>query len=52
MENCKIVVFSCPVELRETETKGTILLDNAEELQKLSKNEEKTYEELILSYKN
>ncbi|CAL5992780.1 TCP-1_chaperonin subunit theta [Hexamita inflata] len=52
MENCKIVVFSCPVELRETETKGTILLDNADELQKLSKNEEKTYEELILSYKN
>lgn len=40
MDNCKIAVFSCPLEIRETETKGTILLDNAEDLQKLSKNEE------------
>lgn len=50
MDNCKIAVFSCPIELRETETKGTILLENAEELQKLSKNEENLYEELILSF--
>lgn len=29
MENCKIAVFTCPIELRETETKGTTLLENA-----------------------
>lgn len=40
MQKCKIAVFSCPIELRETETKGTILLENAEELQKISRNEE------------
>jgi T-complex protein 1 subunit theta len=51
MKNCKIAVFSCPIELRETETKGTILLENAEELQKLSSNEEVLYEELILGFK-
>lgn len=52
MENCKIAVFSCPIELRETETKGTVLLEDAEELKKLSKSEEQMYEEMILSYKN
>jgi len=52
MTDCHIAVFSCPIELRETETKGTVLLDNAEELKKLSKNEEEQYEELIKSYKD
>ena len=51
MKDCKIAVFTCPVELRETETKGTILLENAEDLKNISKNEEQQYEELILSYK-
>ena len=52
MDNCKIAVFSCPIELRETETKGTVLLEDAEELKKLSKSEEQMYEEMILTYKN
>ncbi|KAH0571273.1 TCP-1 chaperonin subunit theta [Spironucleus salmonicida] len=50
--NTKIAVFGCPVELRETETKGTILLENAEDLKNLNSSEEKAYEELILSFKN
>lgn len=50
MKNAKIAVFSCPIELRETETKGTILLENAEDLKKINVNEEEQYEALIKSY--
>lgn len=50
VQDAKIAVFSCPIELRETETKGTILLEAAEDLRGLNAGEEAQYEELIKSY--
>ena len=51
-ENCRIAVFTCPIELKETETKGTVMLQNAEELVNYSKSEEQAYDRLIMSLKN
>ncbi|XP_026872777.1 T-complex protein 1 subunit theta isoform X1 [Electrophorus electricus] len=40
VKDAKIVVFSCPFDCMVTETKGTVLIKNAEELMTFSKGEE------------
>jgi len=45
--NAKVAVYSCPLELLNTETKGTVLINNAEELKSFSKGEEDAIEKRI-----
>ncbi|CAB1333309.1 unnamed protein product [Coregonus sp. 'balchen'] len=40
IKDAKIAVFSCPFDCMVTETKGTVLINNAEELLNFSKGEE------------
>ncbi|CAH8461902.1 unnamed protein product [Dicrocoelium dendriticum] len=47
VHNCKIAIFSCPVDSLQTETKGTVLLTSAEELTQFSKGEEDIMEKHI-----
>ncbi|GMT33251.1 hypothetical protein PFISCL1PPCAC_24547 [Pristionchus fissidentatus] len=44
-KNARVAVFTCPFDLTQTETKGTILIDNADELQGYAAGEEKEVEE-------
>lgn len=39
-ERAKVVVFTCPIDISTTETKGTVLLHNAQEMLDFSKGEE------------
>jgi len=39
-KNAKVAVFSCPIDISQTETKGTVLLHNAKEMLEFSKGEE------------
>lgn len=39
-EQSKVVVFTCPIDISTTETKGTVLLHNAKEMLEFSKGEE------------
>lgn len=39
-EKSKVVVFTCPIDISTTETKGTVLLHNAKEMLEFSKGEE------------
>ena len=43
----KVGVFSCPIDVSQTETKGTVLLKNAEEMVNYSKGEEERLEAVI-----
>jgi len=43
----KIALYSCPVDITQTETKGTVLIKTAEELKKFSSGEESMFEEQI-----
>ncbi|OJJ89025.1 chaperonin-containing T-complex subunit CCT8 [Aspergillus glaucus CBS 516.65] len=43
----KVGVFSCPIDVSQTETKGTVLLKNAEEMMNYSKGEEERLESAI-----
>ncbi|CAG5131274.1 unnamed protein product [Candidula unifasciata] len=47
VENAKIVVYSCPLDSMQTETKGTVLIKNADELLNFSKGEENLMEQQI-----
>ncbi|CAJ0928665.1 unnamed protein product, partial [Mesorhabditis belari] len=38
--NCRVAVFTCPFDLTQTETKGTVLIENADELMGYAKGEE------------
>ena len=38
--NAKVAVYSCPFDASNTETKGTVLINTAEELKTFSKGEE------------
>jgi hypothetical protein len=44
----KVAVFSCPIDISQTETKGTVLLHNAKEMLDFSKGEEVQLEKVIL----
>ncbi|ELU09284.1 hypothetical protein CAPTEDRAFT_170370 [Capitella teleta] len=46
---CKVAVYSCPLDLMQTETKGTVLIKSAQELLDYSTGEEKQVEEHIKS---
>lgn len=39
-QKSKVVVFTCPIDISTTETKGTVLLHNAQEMLDFSKGEE------------
>lgn len=43
----KVAVFSCGIDISQTETKGTVLLKKAEELLEFSRGEEKQLEAII-----
>merc|ERR1712137_735573 len=43
----KVGVFSCPVDISQTETKGTVLLHNAKEMMDFTKGEEQQVERII-----
>ncbi|KAJ1367654.1 T-complex protein 1 subunit theta [Parelaphostrongylus tenuis] len=46
-ENARIAVFTCPFDLTQTETKGTVLIENAEELMGFAKGEESEVESQV-----
>ena len=43
----KVGVFSCPIDISQTETKGTVLLHNAKEMLNFTKGEESQLETLV-----
>ena len=45
--DAKVAVYSCPLDLMQTETKGTIKIQNAQELLDFSKGEESQVEEHV-----
>ncbi|MCP9257954.1 T-complex protein 1 subunit theta [Dirofilaria immitis] len=47
MDKARIVVYTCPFDLTQTETKGTVLLESADELLKFSAGEETEVEAVI-----
>ena len=46
-KRAKVGVFSCPIDISQTETKGTVLLKNAKEMMDFSKGEEEQLEAAI-----
>lgn len=46
---CKIALFSCPIDIASTETKGTVLIKTANELKNFSRGEEELLEKQIKS---
>ncbi|XP_005179617.2 T-complex protein 1 subunit theta [Musca domestica] len=46
-EKTKIAIFSCPVDIIQTETKGTVLIKSADELMNFSSGEESLLENQI-----
>lgn len=46
-KNAKVGVFSCPIDISQTETKGTVLLHNAKEMMDFTKGEESQLETII-----
>jgi len=51
-EKCKVAVYAEGVEAPGTETKGTVLLENADQLKNFTKNDEARMEEFIKSVKD
>lgn len=51
-KKCKVAVYANGIEMSATETKGTVLLNNAEELMNFTKSEEAKMEEFIKSIKD
>lgn len=43
----KVGVFSCPVDISQTETKGTVLLHNAKEMMDFTTGEEQQVEQIV-----
>ncbi len=46
-KSAKVGVFSCPIDISQTETKGTVLLHNAKEMMDFTKGEESQLETAI-----
>ena len=46
-EKCKVAVFNTNIEMQQGETKGTVLLKNAEDLLGYTKGEEEAFEKFI-----
>jgi len=51
-EKAKVAVFASGIELQGTETKGTVLLENADQLKNYTKGEEQRMEEFIKGIKD
>lgn len=47
VKDAKVVVFTCPVDISSTETKGTVLIHSANELKSFSQGEENLLESQI-----
>lgn len=47
IQNAKVGVFTCPIDNSQTETKGTVLLNNAQEMMDFTKGEETQLESNI-----
>ena len=47
--DAKIAVYSCAIDISQTETKGTVLIKTANELLNYSKNEEDLLEKVLIS---
>ena len=47
VEGAKVAVYNCGIEAASTETKGTVLIENAEELLNFSKSEEERLDKAI-----
>jgi len=47
VKDAKIAVYSCPFDIQTTETKGTVLITNADELINFSKSEEESMEKIV-----
>jgi T-complex protein 1 subunit theta len=45
VEKAKLAIFTCPIEVSKTETKGTVLIHNANEMLNFNKDEEKCLDE-------
>jgi len=48
-ESCKVAVYSCPLDIMQTETKGTVLIKTANELMNYSQGEENQVEQQVKS---
>ncbi|ESN94807.1 hypothetical protein HELRODRAFT_186032 [Helobdella robusta] len=48
-EKCKVAVYTCPLDIMQTETKGTVLIKTAADLMSYSKGEEGQVEEIVKS---
>lgn len=46
-KKAKVAVFNCPIDISQTETKGTVLLKNAKEMLEFTKGEEEQLEKII-----
>ncbi len=46
-KKAKVAVFSCPIDISQTETKGTVLLHNAKEMMNFTKGEETQLEAIV-----
>lgn len=46
-QKAKVGVFSCPLDISQTETKGTVLLKNAQEMLNFTKGEEAQLESMV-----
>ena len=46
-QRAKVGVFSCPIDISQTETKGTVLLHNAKEMLDFTKGEETQLENIV-----
>ena len=46
-KKAKVGVFSCPIDISQTETKGTVLLHNAKEMLDFTKGEENQLEAIV-----
>lgn len=46
-QNAKVALYACPVDIIQTETKGTVLIKSADELTKFSRGEESLLEQQI-----
>jgi len=46
-DSCKVAIYTCPIDALQTETKGTVLIKTAEELETFSRGEETQLEKQI-----
>lgn len=50
VKKAKVAVFTCGLDIAQTETKGTVLLKNAEEMLNFTSGEEKHLEKVCVTY--